>query len=94
MKQVYKVLGVAANSGEFEGTPYDYTKLNVLMSQASDDGKKLGYASVSMKFGKAVNLEKFKDVKFPADMELDVDMVASGNSVVFTVRSAVPVIPK
>jgi hypothetical protein len=87
-KAIYKVLGASQNSGEFESTPYDYTKLNVLMSQATDDGNRVGYNAVALKFGKSGNFSGLAAIKYPCDMELDLETVVSGNGVSFKVISA------
>ena len=78
MQGKYTVLGASRNKGEYEGRPFEYTKIRVI-GKALDDGTEenvMGWVVNEMRapyelFGKFASL--------PADYTLTVELVGNGN---------------
>lgn len=81
-KSVNTVLGVKGNKGSFEGTDYDYTKLRVVMDVSEKNGTEFGFDVKEMNVGKASELPKYKDLPFPVQAELEIELTTKGPEIV------------
>lgn len=81
-KSVNTVLGVKGNKGNYEGTEYDYTKLRVVMDVSEKNGTEFGFDVKEMKVGTASELAKFKDLPFPVQAELEIELTTKGPEIV------------
>lgn len=81
-KSVNTILGVKGNKGNFEGTDYDYTKLRVVMDVSEKNGTEYGFDVKEMNVGKASELARFKDLPFPVQAELEIELTTKGPEIV------------
>jgi len=81
-KSVNTILGVKGNKGEFEGTAYDYTKLRVVMDVSEKNGTEFGFDVKEMPVGKSDELAKYKDLPFPIQAELEIELTTKGPEIV------------
>lgn len=77
-KGEFQILGVKGNKGVYEGTPYDYTKLRVVMDVSEKNGTEFGFDVQEMKVGAAEELAKYKDLPFPILAELEIELTTKG----------------
>jgi len=73
-----RVLGVVAAKGDFEGTGYDYTKLNVELPMVQS-ANKIGSDASALVFGSSDNIKQFAGMKFPCELELDMEVASTKN---------------
>lgn len=81
-KGTFQVLGVKGNKGDYEGTPYDYCKLRVVMDVSEKNGTEFGFDVKEMPVGKSDELPKFKDLPFPISAELEIELTTKGPEIV------------
>lgn len=77
MRQKMRVLGVRRFNDTVEGTKHDFTKV-VVETQFNDSDDKAGFDAVHIPFGKSDNFDKLRNLPFPLDAELDIEMTTSG----------------
>lgn len=77
MRQQFKVLGVRRFNDTVEGTKHDFTKI-VVETPFNDSDDKAGFDAVHINFGKSENFDKLKNLPFPVQAELDIEMTTSG----------------
>lgn len=72
------VVGVKRSKGEYEGKPFDSTKLyvNLDLNNSTDQGR--GFATVEYTWGKSDNFDKIKHLPFPFDADVDLSFVTNG----------------
>lgn len=81
-KSVNTILGVKGNKGNFEGTDYDYTKLRVVMDVSEKNGTEFGFDVKEISVGKSTELPKYKDLPFPIQAELEIELTTKGPEIV------------
>lgn len=72
------VLGMVRAKGEFEGTPYDSTKIFVEDTLGSDNPDVRGTSVVSYKIGTFDEFAKYAHLPFPIRAEVTIESVATG----------------
>ncbi|HTE16019.1 MAG TPA: hypothetical protein VK642_13160 [Burkholderiales bacterium] len=81
------VMGIKKGKGEFEGRPYDFTRIFVEESFKSDDESSRGFATVPYVIGKSTEFEKFKDHIYPVRAQLVLEINTTGKEQRTTVSS-------
>jgi hypothetical protein len=79
--QTSTVVGVKSFKGDVEGSSFDHTKLLVLLP-FPERGKNLGMDVVEMPFGDSTQAQRFKDLKFPHDFDLELQATTKGLEIV------------
>ncbi|MDP1522833.1 MAG: hypothetical protein Q8M10_06720 [Methylotenera sp.] len=75
------IVGAKASKGEYEGTKYDSTKLNVLVPYSRSNQNQQGFDMQSAKLaGDSTNFSKLhlKEKRFPFILECDFEFTATG----------------
>jgi hypothetical protein len=72
------VLGSKGNKGDYEGTAFDSTKVNVLIPYSRSKENQAGYDVTVAVFGKSANFQAFKGKKYPLVVEADFEHTATG----------------
>lgn len=75
------VLGAKSFNGDVEGKKYDSTTLFVVMDVSERQGTSVGQNVVEMKFGKSDEFEKLKNLPFPINAELSLNLTTKGYEV-------------
>lgn len=72
------VLGMKRGKGDFEGTAYDYTRIYVEQALDASKGDALGSAAEVYQIGSSSAFEQYKNLPFPHQAELDMELVTTG----------------
>ena len=91
MQTQFKVLGMKASQGNYEGTDYDNTKVYVETSLDESKGNAKGFAVAEYKFGKSDEFKKFQHLTFPIMARAEVEMVTNGSTQTLVVHSIEPI---
>lgn len=76
------IVGGRGSKGEYEGTAFDKTTLNVLVPYSRSNKNAFGLDAIPARFGKEENAAPFKEGKhYPLVVECDYEMVAAGGGV-------------
>lgn len=76
------IVGGRGSKGEYEGTAYDKTTLNVLVPYSRSNKNAFGLDAIPARFGNEANALPFKNGrKYPLVVECDYEMVAAGTGV-------------
>lgn len=75
------VLGAKSFKGDVEGKNYDSTTLFVVMDVSERAGNSVGQNVVEMKFGTSDEFHKLKDLPFPLQAELGLNLTTKGYEV-------------
>lgn len=81
MKQTLKAVGVTHFKGNIEGRDYDHTKIRVLMPVATSQTNQRGYDVLDLPFGTSENFAKLQGLKFPIDLDCDIELTTKGMEV-------------
>lgn len=87
IKGEFVVLGMKRGKGDYEGTPYDYTRIYVVMDTSQNSGNEKGMNVSVHKLGTNEEFGKYAHLQFPIKAELDLVVTTSG----MEVRSMKPV---
>jgi hypothetical protein len=76
--QRMQVVGAKRSKGEYEGKPFDSTKIYALLdlNNSSDQGR--GFATVEYPWGKSDNFGKISHLPFPFEADVDMTLVTDG----------------
>lgn len=76
--QRMQIVGVKRSKGEYEGRPYDATKVYVPLdlNNSTDQGR--GAATVEYSWGTSENYDKIKHLPFPFEAEVELAFVTNG----------------
>ena len=74
----FQVLGCKGFKGQVEGTNYDSTTLYVVMDVSEKNGSEVGFNVSNMKFGLVEEFHKLKDLPFPVQAELEIELTTKG----------------
>lgn len=85
------VVGMKASKGEFEGKPFDSTKVYGLIDLDVSKGNAKGQAVAEYGFGDSQEFEKFKHLPFPFKAVADVEIVSNGKTQKTVVMGIKPV---
>ncbi|MFL9611418.1 hypothetical protein ACW4YW_04700 [Methylobacillus pratensis] len=77
-KSKVTVLGARFFNDVVEGTKHDFTKIHVVMPVSTSAGSEVGFNAQTITFGTAANFEKLKQLPYPVEAELDLEMTTKG----------------
>lgn len=80
MFQQVVITGAKGSKGEYEGRPFDSTKIYVQTRLDPTKGTMAGMATEEYTWGTSENFEKIKDLKFPIQANVDFENVSNGRS--------------
>lgn len=80
MKIQGTVMGVKRFNGNIDGKAFDYCRVIVSTPLDASQGNALGSAATEYDFGGSKNFDRFKDLKFPFESELAVELVTNGKT--------------
>lgn len=72
------VLGARKFNDVVDGVKYDFTKLNVQMPVSTTSGNEVGFNTEVIPYGDHSNYEQLKNLPFPVEAELDVELTTKG----------------
>ncbi|WP_283149417.1 hypothetical protein [Silvimonas soli] len=72
------VVGIKMFKGDVEGQAYDNTTVFALMEQDETKGTAKGFAVSDFKYPSSELFQQYKGVKFPAQAELELELVSNG----------------
>lgn len=78
MEQRVQVLGCKGFKGKVEGVDYDSTTLYVVLPVSKRAGTEAGFNVKEVKFGKEEEFQKMKNLPFPINAELDLEINTKG----------------
>ena len=81
VKAQLMVLGAKFFKGEVEGKIYDSTTLFAVMDVSELSGTAVGQNGIELKFGKSDEYQKLKDLPFPIQAELVLNLTTKGYEV-------------
>lgn len=76
--QKLTIVGAKKSKGEFEGRPFDSTKVYVHADLRNDKDQGRGVSTVEYAWGESGNFDKISHLPFPFEAEVDLVMVTSG----------------
>jgi len=85
-KSRVRVLGAVCAKGDYEGTEYDYTKLNVELPMVQGSTK-IGNDASALVYGNSEKIKEFHAVKFPCELELDMSVASTKNGTATVINS-------
>lgn len=74
------VIGAKRSKGDYEGTPYDNTKIYTSTSLDASKGDAVGQAGSEYAWGLSDNYNKIATLKFPFEAEATMEIVSNGKS--------------
>uniref|UniRef100_A0AAU8B4V6 Uncharacterized protein n=1 Tax=Dulem virus 54 TaxID=3145765 RepID=A0AAU8B4V6_9VIRU len=74
------VMGVKRFSGQIDGKHFDYCRVIVSTPLDASQGNALGAAATEYDFGQSANFDRFKELKFPFEADLNVELVTNGKT--------------
>ncbi|MFL9709352.1 hypothetical protein [Methylobacillus sp. Pita1] len=77
-KSKVTVLGARFFNDVVEGTKHDFTKIHVVMPVSTSAGSEVGFNAQTITFGTSTNFEKLKQLPYPVEAELDLEMTTKG----------------
>lgn len=77
-KSKVTVLGARFFNDVVEGTKHDFTKIHVVMPVSTSAGSEVGFNAQTITYGTSENFEKFKNLAYPIEAELDLEMTTKG----------------
>ena len=80
MFQQVIITGAKSSKGDYEGRPFDSTKIYVSTMMDPSKGTMVGRASEQYDWGTSENFQKLKDLKFPITANVEFEQVTSGKS--------------
>lgn len=80
MFQQVVITGAKGSKGEYEGRPFDSTKIYVQTMMDPSKGTMVGTATEQYDWGLSDNFDKIKGLKFPLQAKVDFEQVTSGKS--------------
>lgn len=75
-----QIVGVKKFSGQIEGKNFDYCRLFVSTPLDDSQGNALGNSTTEYDFGSSANFEQFRNVQFPIEANLSIEIVTTGKS--------------
>lgn len=91
MLQKVIVTGAKSSKGEMEGRPYDSTKIYVQTKMNPDSGEMVGFATAEYNWGLSDNFLKIRDLKYPVDANIQLELVTSGKNTKMIVTDVQPI---
>lgn len=76
MKNDFILRGAKPSKGDYEGRPFDSTKIYVDLSLADGNGS----CTAEYNWGDSTNYKKLKDLSLPCDVVVDFELVTTGKS--------------
>lgn len=74
MKNDFVLRGAKPSKGEYEGKPFDSTKIYVDLSLADGNGS----CTAEYQWGDSANYEKLRNLSLPCDVLIDFELVTTG----------------
>ena len=68
------IIGVKKFKGVVDDTPYDNCKVRVLLETDESSGNERGFNVAELAYGTSDRFAEFRDVKFPVNAELELDV--------------------
>ena len=78
MLQKRRIIGVRRFNDQVEGKAYNFTKLRVELPVPRNATNEMGCDVVDVTWGDATNYDKLSHLKFPLDMEIDLEITSKG----------------
>ncbi len=80
MFQQVIITGAKSSKGDYEGRPFDSTKIYVQTMMDPSKGTMVGTASEQYDWGTSENFETLKGLKFPISANVDFEQVTTGKN--------------
>ena len=68
------IIGVKKFKGVIDDNPYDSCKVRVLLETDESSGNEKGFKVAELSYGTSDRFIEFKDIKFPFNAELEIDL--------------------
>lgn len=91
MKVTVKVLGMKSSKGDYEGKPYDSTKVYVETKLDESKGTQKGFAAAEYAIGLSGEYDKFKHLAFPLMAEVEFEQITNGRDTKTVISEFKPV---
>lgn len=91
MLQEMIIVGSKPSKGEMEGRSYDSTKIYI---QTKFDSNGRGFATTEYNWGNSTNFDKIKDLQYPFNAQVTLEMVTTGKTQRIIVTDVQPIKPK
>ena len=91
MLQQVIITGAKRSKGEMEGRPYDSTKIYVQTKMNPDSGDMVGFATEQYNWGTSENYQKIRDLEYPMEANIDIEIVTSGKNMKMIVVDVQPI---
>lgn len=90
--QRIQVVGMKASKGNLEnGTPYDSTKVYVLMDLDASKGNAKGMSAMEFGLGTSAEFDSYKHLPFPFEGDAEMEMVTNGKTSKTVMHKLTPV---
>lgn len=81
MKQTVILLGAKRSQGRLDnGTSYDSTKIYCQVRMNPNNVDMAGYSAIEYNWGNSDNFYKIRDLKFPCNVEIELETVTNGKT--------------
>lgn len=92
---IYTLTGAKRSKGVLDdGTPYDSTKVYVLVKMDEKNPDQAGFATSEFNWGTSDNYPLIKDLTYPVEAQVDFDFVTNGKTQKMVIKNIKPLTNK